>query len=169
MKHIFPEHQIQAQTDDIIFRTNHHGPFDHKSDDITRPSYKQQLLLAHKGHREHGMWGYHMALCYMSCLSNFPPEAYQWPSWKDRTKDGSYPVISSAEVKEIQPSQTSHPATRVRDMWHDTTHIWRGISPRLRPDTSSVESLWVCVSVGSDLSGGGTDKAESVFVMRICY
>lgn len=124
------------------------------------------VYLAHEGHRNMVWGGYHMDLCYMLCLSDFLPKLYQGLFWMDKTKDGSYPVISSADVKEIQPRHTSHPATRVRDM---TPHMWQGISPWLRPDTSSVETVSVCECVGSHQSGGETDKAESIFVMRFCF
>lgn len=113
------------------------------------------------------MRGYHMTLCYTLCLSNFPLGAYQWLSWKDRTKDGSYPVISFAEVKEIRPSHTSHPETWVRDMWHDTTHASDRVS---LPDFEQIHPQWklcecVCMRVGVHSPAGGSDKTDSV----ICH
>lgn len=116
-------------------------------------------ILCHKPTKgiETQFVGYHMALL---CLSNFSPIAYQWPSWKDRTKDGSYPVISSAEVKEAQPSLAPHPATRVRDMWH-CTHLTGYLS--LTPTRYILSGNWlhVHVCVGVHPSGDDTDKSES--------
>ena len=89
-----------------------------------------------------------------------PTRSYRWPSWKDRTKDGSYPLISSAEVKEIQ---TSHPATRVRDNvtgHHTNREGYHPLTPTRHILSGNSGSLYERV---------GNDKEESLLVMRICF
>lgn len=103
MKHNFLDNQNQTQTDDIIFRAHYNTPFEHKIDDITHASCLQQLQL--KCHT-HSLWVWGDIMWHCTCVC-------QWPSWKDRTKEGSYQMISYAEVKETQTSHTSHSMTRV--------------------------------------------------------
>lgn len=61
-----------------------------------------------------------------------------------QNKDGSYPVISFAEVKETQLSHTSHPATRVREIGDDTTHLTGYLS--LTTSRYILSGNCVCVS-----------------------
>lgn len=117
MKHNFLDNQNQTQTDDIIFRA-HNTLLEYNTDDITRASCWQQLQL--KRHT-HSLWVWGDITWHCTCVC-------QWPSWKDRTKDGSYQMISFAEVKETQTSHTSHSMTRVK--MGDTITPDRGLPTR---------------------------------------
>lgn len=137
-------------------------------------SYPRRLIvkhsivyLVHKGAQEHGTRGDHMTLCYLLCLSDFPHAAYQWPSWRNRTKDGLNLMISCWGKGNIVfpyfPSCYKSPGHVTRHHVHLTGYLSQSLTRYIL--SGNYGGVSVC---GQGSMRRGADKKEYVIVIAIC-